>query len=294
MRQRVIAVKVSAFILSFVTGVNYSLADSKALSQTVLGKESRACTGSVKPEKPSASERDQARLMKPVFASLAKQLAESPLQSLCDQMPDFSCWLDGYFTRGQIDIFDSGKGKLLIRVPCTLSAYNQTSFFVAANSGPQSAISKTSGSQTSGKKKQKLAKSAPIQSGSTVPMLVLFPTHPDFQTDLQLKTIGLKPLEAIIGYRNFDSANRKIIAYTKGLGDGTMGHFHQYEVPANTLIPRLQVSIAKIDNDQKDPFNYERGQMPPFVKSWIRMRTLKAGFGCLADFQDLQCRVLKK
>lgn len=282
-----IAVKVSAFILSFVTGLNFSFADTKALSQTVLGKETRACSGSAKPEKPSSNARDQARLMKPVFASLAKQLAESPLQSLCDQMPNFSCWPDGYFTKGQIDLFDSGKGKFLIRVPCTLGAYNQTSFFIAANSGSQN-----SSAQTSGKKKPKQAK--PAQPGNTAPMLILFPTHPDFQTHPQLKALGLKPLEAIIGFRDFDSAKRKITAYTKGLGDGTMGHFHQYEVPANTLIPRLQTSIAKVDHDQKNPFHYERGQMPPFVKSWIRMRSLKAGFGCLADFQNLQCRVFKK
>lgn len=282
-----IAVKVSAFILSFATGMNISFADTKALSQTTLGKEKSACTGIAKPEKPSPSARDQARLLKSVFASLAKQLAESPLQSLCDQMPDFSCWPDGYFTNGQIDLFDSGKGKFLIRVPCTLSAYNQTSFFVAANRGSQ-----ISSAQPSGKKKQKLAKAA--QPGSTTPMLVLFPTHPDFQTNPQLKTLGLKPLEAIVGFRDFDSAKRKITAYTKGLGDGTMGHFHQYEVPANTLIPQLQTSIAKVENDQKDPFHYERGQIPPFVKSWVRMRSLKAGFGCLADFQNLQCRVFKK
>ncbi|MDZ4083788.1 MAG: hypothetical protein U1E10_12675 [Bdellovibrionales bacterium] len=284
-----IAAKVSAFILSFVTGLNFSFADTKALSQTTLGKEKRACSGNVKPEKPSANERDQARRIRPIFASLAKQLAESPLQSLCDQMPDFSCWPDGYFTRGQIDLFESGKGKFLLRVPCTLSAYNQTSFFVAANIGPQ-----TTPVQASGKKKQKPAKPAPNQAGSAAPMLVLFPTHPDFQTDPQLKALGLKPLEAIIGFRDFDSTKRKITAYTKGLGDGTLGHFHQYDVPANTLIPRLQVSIAKITDDHKDPFHYERGQVPPFVKSWIRMRSLKAGFGCLADFQNLQCRVFKK
>lgn len=268
---------------------NIANADSKVLSQTTLGKDVSTCKPLPKPDLSSPSARDQARTLKPVFASLAKQLSESPLLSLCDQMPDFSCWPDGHFQRGQIDLFESEKGKLLIRIPCTMSAYNQTSFFVAAFTAPQ--INTQTNLKSSAKKKQKTSKAT---STASPPMLVLFPTHPDFQNVSQFQSIGLKPLEAIVGYRDFEQAKRKMTAYTKGLGDGTFGHFHQYEIPAKTLIPRLQLSIAKTDLDRKDPFHFERGQLPPFVKSWVRMRALKATYGCLADFQNFQCRVFKK
>jgi hypothetical protein len=287
----VFAETLAAFIISF-TLLSDSMADSKALSQTSLGKMPQACKPQAKAAKPSNAAREQARLLKPVFASLSKQLAESPLQSLCDQMPDFSCWSDGHFARGEIELFNAGKGKFLIRVPCSQSAYNETSFFVAAMNDTNAPSS-----QVAAKKKQKPAKSsatAGVSPTTNGPMLVLFPTHPDFQNNPQFQAWGLKPLEAIVGYRDYEPAKRRITAYTKGLGDGTFGHFHQYEISAATLIPRLQVSIAKSELDRKDAFQYERGQQPPFVKSWIRMPTAKVSNGCLADFQDFQCRVLKK
>jgi hypothetical protein len=291
----VTAVKALTFIFNATIALGFLVAhsaqdakaDSKALSQTSLGKVASACKPVTKTDQSSINAREQARILKPIFASLAKQLSESPLPRLCDQMPDFSCWPDGYFTRGQIDILESGKGKLLIRVPCTMSAYNQTSFFVATFTGSQPAPV-----PSPTKKKQKPVKIANSVSGP--PMLLLFPTHPDFQNVAKFQSIGLKPLEAIVGYRDYEPAKRRITAYTKGLGDGTFGHFHQYEIPTATLIPRLQLSIAKTDLDRKDPYHYERGQLPPFVKSWIRMRALKASDGCLADFQNLQCRVSKK
>lgn len=285
--QGVFATGVVTFFVIFAA-VSASMADSKALNQTSLGNQPQACKAQPKTAKPSSSSREQARLLKPVFASLSKQLAESPLLSLCDQMPDFSCWPDGHFPRGEIDLFDTGKGKLLIRVPCTQSAYNETSFFVAAATDAVG-----SSGQTVVKRKQKSVKTSST-AAAHVPMLVLFPIHPDFQNVPQFQVWGLKPLEAIVGYRDFEPAKRRITAYTKGLGDGTFGHFHQYEIPATTLIPRLQVSIAKTELDRKDPFHYQRGQVPPFVKSWKRMPATKVDQGCLADFQDLQCRVFKK
>jgi hypothetical protein len=287
----VFAAFIAAFFVSFAV-IHGAAADSKALSQTSLGKEPRACKPQAKAAKPSSSAREQARLLKPVFAMLSKRLAESPLQSLCDQMPDFACWPDGIFPRGEIDLYRAGKGKFLLRVPCTQSAYNATSFFVAATTDVTAPVR-----QTVTKKKLKPTKTSATTPASLVtngPMLVLFPTHPDFQNVPQFQAWGLKPLEAIVGYRDYEPAKRRITAYTKGLGDGTFGHFHQYEIPTATLIPRLQVSIAKTELDSKDPFHYERGQMPPFVKTWIRMPTEKVGNGCLADFQDLQCRVFKK
>lgn len=271
---------------SFLLCVFFSLnvnADTKALSQTALGPQSRACGPAVKPEKSNAV---KAKLLKPIFVAIAKELSESPLQSLCDQMPNFACWPEGHFPQGQIDVFEGGKGKVLIRVPCTSAAYNQTSFFIAASLGTQANTEKKKSKTT--KKNGAATNLAPSIS------IVMFPTHPDFQTVPQLQMFGLKPLESIIGYRDFEPAKRRITAYTKGLGDGTFGHFHQYELPNGTLLPRLLVSIAKSEEDRIDPYHYQRGTQPPFVKSWIRMKSLKSRVGCFADFQNLQCIVPKK
>ncbi len=267
----------------FSTSLAFSANEPKALIETSLGPTTQNCPPNPKPEKrQSLAARERARLLKPIFATLAKELRESPLQSLCSEMPNFACWPDGYSSPGTIEIFESEKGRFLIRVPCTTSAYNQTSFFVAAKAAAQANV---------GKRKSKGPAAKPLE---VPPALLLFPTHPDFQSVPQFQAWGLKPLEAIIGFRDFELKNRRITAYTKGLGDGTFGHFHQYEVPFATMVPRLQTSIAKTEEDRKDPYHYERGQVPPFVKSWVRMRPLKASFGCLANIQDLECRVFKK
>lgn len=225
----------------------------------------------------------EARVLKPVFESLAKSLAQSPLSSLCDSTPRFECWDQKGIPDGRLDFIELSKTRVLMRVACSMGAYNASSYYVAfgiGNTPAATAVAKR------GKPKNSPSATQPLRG----PALILFPHHPGLLSGPHAYW-GLKPLEAIVGSRLFDEKNNSLFVYTKGLGNGTIGHFHHYSFSAKDGLPRLKISASKILDDGKDEFHFDpvKSRFPPMTASWVRFKPKGDLRGCLSGFHEFEC-----
>lgn len=227
----------------------------------------------------------EAKTLKPVFESLAKSLAQSPLSSLCDATPRFECWDQRGIPEGRLDFIELSKTRVLMRVACSMGAYNSSSYYVAFGIGNTSAS--TTNIARRGKSKASPGSAQPHLRG---PALLLFPHHPGLLSGPHANW-GLKPLEAIIGSRQFDEKSKSLFAYTKGLGNGTIGHFHQYSFAAKDGLPRLKISASKTLEDGKEEFHFDsaKSRFPPMTASWVRFKPKGELRGCLSGFDEFEC-----
>lgn len=176
----------------------------------------------------------EAKTLRPVFESLAKSLAQSPLSSLCDATPRFECWDQRGIPEGRLDFIELSKTRVLMRVACSMGAYNSSSYYVAFGIG---------------------------------------------NTPASTTTIARR------------GKSKSLFAYTKGLGNGTIGHFHQYSFAAKDGLPRLKISASKTLEDGKEEFHFDstKSRFPPMTASWVRFKPKGELRGCLSGFDEFEC-----
>lgn len=249
----------------------------------------RQCSPAAKdltlPVRLRSGKRLDAKVLKPVFESLAKSVSQSSLSSLCDAVPRFECWNQKGIPEDRLEFIELSKTRVLIRVACSISAYNASSFYVAFDIGTPSTI--VTASTKRGKSK---SNSGATQPSLREPALMLFPNHSGLLNGPHAYW-GLRPMEAIVGTRFFDEKSNSLFAYTKGLGNGTIGHFHHYRFAAKDGLPRLVISASKIIDDGKDEFQFHpvKSRFPPVTASWVRFKPKGELRGCLSGFHEFGC-----
>lgn len=234
----------------------------------------------------SSGRKLDAKVLRPIFEGLARATAQSPLSSLCESTPRFECWDQKGIPPGQVEFFEVSASRVVVRVTCATGAYNSSSYFAAFGIGTSSR------KRTTNSKRQPPAVPM-IQNTSSVrgPALILFPQHPGL-TSGPHALWGLKSMEAIVGARAYEGKTNSLFAYTKGLENGTMGHFHHFVFTKKEGLPLLKMSASKIIEDGKGEYHFDllKSRVPPTTSSWVRFIPKSELRGCLSNFQEFSCR----
>jgi hypothetical protein len=267
----------------------FSSADSQNLKLVNQASGASSCTtlqNSLRfPIQLRSGKKLETKVLKPMFEGLAIAIAKSPLNSLCELTPRFECWDQKGIASDKLEFIEISANRVLIRSSCSMSSSNSSSFFVTYELPkivrkplPKGKILNASSKVSYGQ--------TPIRG----PALVLFPQHPDFIKGPH-SFWGLKPMEAVIGFRIFDGATNSMFAYTKGREDGTIGHFQQYVFAKQDGLPRLKLSASKILDDGKEAFQFDalKARIPPPTSAWSTFKPKGELRGCLSSFEAFSC-----
>lgn len=277
--------------LKYLRLIPLSLAlHAPANAQTASTSAAQSCIASnpslTIPIQLSSGRKLDAKALKPIFEGLARATQQSPLSSLCESTPRFECWDKKGIPQGQVEFFELSPSRLIVRVTCSAGAYNSSSYFAAFGLGAS-----TRKPSTNAKRQRPAAPT--IQNNSVVrgPALILFPQHPGLTTGPHALW-GLKSMEAIVGSRAYEGKTNSLFAYTKGLENGTMGHFHHFVFTKKEGLPQLKMSASKIIEDGKDEYHFDllKSRFPPITSSWVRFKPKADLRGCLSSFQEFSCR----
>ncbi|MGA7831826.1 MAG: STY0301 family protein [Terracidiphilus sp.] len=151
-----------------------------------------------------------------------------------------------------------GKGRFLMKVMCTEGAYNEGTFLFAYDEA--------------GIDPSKIGDSYGLQPA---PPLIVFTTMLDDR-----HSVPFKGFVSLLNLRDYDPRSFTLYHFGKMLGDGSGGDYAEYRINPETFIPTLQRSIYKANADNKDPYNFDRGQLPR-GKDWHSDDTHGAPAGCL-------------
>ena len=200
--------------------------------------------------------------------ALDEAIKKTLLAKKCENLPPLNSFVSGETPQAeQIEFLPLAPGKFILRITCSLGAYNRQSLFFIYD---DELASSTQG--------------APIS-----PKLILFPTDPLFQSNVTMRRWGLKPFEVTTHARHFDPKTQTLFAFAKGTGDGSTGYYTQYQFNKKDFLPRLILTIVKDIEDYKAPYQFQP-EKKPNGKGWLSQKPKKEISGCFTKLDELSCQ----